>query len=166
MGLIMFGYAIIWIVFAVVTIASKFPKITFSMAWWGFTFPLGSISFRSLACVHDFPLVFSSVIYFLPIPPNFCPNFGEVLLVSDSPFFFQISFMPPPLHLNPCFVRSIDNRNIRITLHPIRKRTTPTILQHPRNNNNHLCNPIMDSRRFPNFHRSMEGGNFLCPLFR
>ena len=40
-GLIMWGYAILWIVFAVVTIASRFPRITFSMAWWGFTFPLG-----------------------------------------------------------------------------------------------------------------------------
>ena len=41
-GLLMWGYALLWIVFAVVTIASRFPKITFSMAWWGFTFPLGT----------------------------------------------------------------------------------------------------------------------------
>lgn len=40
-GLIMFGYGILWLVFAVTSIASKFPKIVFSMAWWGFTFPLG-----------------------------------------------------------------------------------------------------------------------------
>lgn len=37
----MWGYGILWIVFAVVTIAAKFPRINFSMAWWGFTFPLG-----------------------------------------------------------------------------------------------------------------------------
>jgi tellurite resistance protein TehA-like permease len=43
-GLIMWGYAILWIVFAVVKIAFRFPKITFSMAWWGFTFPLGMLN--------------------------------------------------------------------------------------------------------------------------
>ena len=40
----MWGYAILWIVFAVITIGMKFPRIGFSMAWWGFTFPLGMFS--------------------------------------------------------------------------------------------------------------------------
>ena len=40
-GLIMWTYAILWIVFAVVTIATRFPRIKFSMGWWGFIFPLG-----------------------------------------------------------------------------------------------------------------------------
>jgi tellurite resistance protein TehA-like permease len=40
-GLFMWGYAVLWIVFAVVTVASKFPRLKFAMAWWGFTFPLG-----------------------------------------------------------------------------------------------------------------------------
>jgi len=37
----MWGYALLWIVFAIVSIAARFPRIHFSMAWWGFTFPLG-----------------------------------------------------------------------------------------------------------------------------
>lgn len=53
MGLIMWGYAILWIVFAVVTIASRFPRITFSMAWWGFTFPLGMQPFSTLIQVRS-----------------------------------------------------------------------------------------------------------------
>ena len=40
----MWGYGILWIIFAVVTIGMKFPRIGFSMAWWGFTFPLGMFS--------------------------------------------------------------------------------------------------------------------------
>ena len=40
-GLIMWSYALIWITFAVATMAARFPRIPFSMAWWGFTFPLG-----------------------------------------------------------------------------------------------------------------------------
>ena len=40
-ALIMWAYALLWIVFAVVSIAARFPRIQFSMAWWGFTFPLG-----------------------------------------------------------------------------------------------------------------------------
>jgi tellurite resistance protein TehA-like permease len=45
-ALLCFGYALIWIVFAVVTIATRFLKIHFSMAWWGFTFPLGTLLSR------------------------------------------------------------------------------------------------------------------------
>jgi tellurite resistance protein TehA-like permease len=52
-GLIMWGYAVLWIVFAVVTIASRFPRITFSMAWWGFTFPLGKHLFTMLIQVRS-----------------------------------------------------------------------------------------------------------------
>jgi len=48
-ALLCFGYAIIWTVFAVVTIASRFLKMHFSMAWWGFTFPLGTFA---LCCIQ------------------------------------------------------------------------------------------------------------------
>ena len=41
-GLIMWSYAILWIVFAVVTIATRIPRIRFSIGWWGFIFPLGT----------------------------------------------------------------------------------------------------------------------------
>ena len=46
-GLIMWAYAILWIVFAVVTIATRFRKIRFSIGWWGFIFPLGISQFHS-----------------------------------------------------------------------------------------------------------------------
>ena len=40
-GLIMWSYALLWITLAIATMAARFPRIPFSMAWWGFTFPLG-----------------------------------------------------------------------------------------------------------------------------
>jgi tellurite resistance protein TehA-like permease len=43
-GLIMWSYALLWITLAVATIVARFPRIPFSMAWWGFTFPLGTNS--------------------------------------------------------------------------------------------------------------------------
>jgi len=46
-GLMMWGYAILWLVFALVTIAFRFPRVYFSMAWWGFTFPLGTFALCS-----------------------------------------------------------------------------------------------------------------------
>jgi tellurite resistance protein TehA-like permease len=47
MGLIMWGYALLWMVFAVVGLAARFPNINFSMAWWGFTFPVGTFALAS-----------------------------------------------------------------------------------------------------------------------
>jgi tellurite resistance protein TehA-like permease len=49
-GLLFFGNGLLWLVFAVSSIAAKFPRIKFSMAWWGFTFPLG----KSVPTVTDF----------------------------------------------------------------------------------------------------------------
>jgi tellurite resistance protein TehA-like permease len=42
-ALLMWGYAIVWLVFAVVQVGSRLTKLKFSIAWWGFTFPLGII---------------------------------------------------------------------------------------------------------------------------
>lgn len=40
-GLMMWAYAVVWIAFALVTIAIRVPRITFSIGWWGLTYPLG-----------------------------------------------------------------------------------------------------------------------------
>jgi tellurite resistance protein TehA-like permease len=40
-GLILWGYAIVWIVFSIVAITSRLRKLKFTMTWWAFTFPLG-----------------------------------------------------------------------------------------------------------------------------
>jgi tellurite resistance protein TehA-like permease len=61
-GLIMFGYALIWIVFAFVSIASRFPKLQFSMAWWGFTFPLGTFALCSTQLGRELHQPFFSIL--------------------------------------------------------------------------------------------------------
>ena len=47
MGLILWGFAIVWFVVAVVMIATSdgFP---FNMSWWGFIFPVGQLSLSLL----------------------------------------------------------------------------------------------------------------------
>ena len=41
-GIIMWGFAVVWLFFAIASISSsRFP---FNMGWWGFTFPLGVFS--------------------------------------------------------------------------------------------------------------------------
>jgi tellurite resistance protein TehA-like permease len=40
MAMIMWGFGIVWLFFAIATIWTS-PKFPFNMGWWGFTFPLG-----------------------------------------------------------------------------------------------------------------------------
>lgn len=77
----MFGYGILWIVFAIVTIAAKYPNIKFSMAWWGFTFPLGTTPPPKTLLPLNCPLriAFSSLLLYqsksVKRPPILCPLF-------------------------------------------------------------------------------------------
>lgn len=40
MGLVMWGFALLWVSFALISLAST-QTFPFNMGWWGFTFPLG-----------------------------------------------------------------------------------------------------------------------------
>jgi tellurite resistance protein TehA-like permease len=51
-GLILWGFAIVWFVVAVfmIVLARRFP---FNMGWWGFIFPVGQYSLRSPFLMQD-----------------------------------------------------------------------------------------------------------------
>ncbi len=185
----MWGYGILWIIFAVVTIGMKFPRIGFSMAWWGFTFPLGMFS-DLVFCVLVFggwefgfciglfcwlgrtsfvePVYRSFAFVLQPtFPPHSTPN----LFISSQffPSYFSSQLSSPvdtlPLRSRFSFPWKVTYvRNIRPPLQPTRPRTTTTILLHPRHNNNHLCHPPLDSRRIQNHGRGMEGQDLLCSM--
>jgi len=62
LGLLMWGYAILWSVFAVLTIGYRFPRISFSMAWWGFVFPLGTFALCSGLLGKELELPFFKIL--------------------------------------------------------------------------------------------------------
>jgi Voltage-dependent anion channel len=63
-GLLMWSYALFWITQAIVTMAAKFPHIPFSVAWWGFIFPLGmSPQISGCPCGR---LLFDSLFHYAP----------------------------------------------------------------------------------------------------
>ncbi|KAJ9493224.1 Plasma membrane sulfite pump involved in sulfite metabolism, partial [Exophiala xenobiotica] len=52
-ALIIWGYGLIWLFFALASISrSKFP---FNMGWWGFTFPLGVYSVSTTTLAKELP---------------------------------------------------------------------------------------------------------------
>ena len=50
-GIILWGFALIWFVVAVIMIIMAFP-FAFNMGWWGFIFPIGKLQ-RYLCCAVD-----------------------------------------------------------------------------------------------------------------
>lgn len=59
-ALILWGYALLWLFFAVASITrSKFP---FNMGWWGFTFPLGVYSTATTTLAKNMPSLFFKVV--------------------------------------------------------------------------------------------------------
>ena len=59
-ALIMWGFAIVWLFFALASISrSKFP---FNMGWWGFTFPLGVFTISTTTLGKELPSVFFHVL--------------------------------------------------------------------------------------------------------
>lgn len=60
MALIMWGFGIVWLCFAVASISrSKFP---FNMGWWAFTFPLGVFATATTTLGEEMPSIFFSVL--------------------------------------------------------------------------------------------------------
>lgn len=60
-GIIMWGYGLIWLTFAAATIvySKKFP---FNMGWWGFTFPLGVFTVSTTTLGKELPSAFYSIL--------------------------------------------------------------------------------------------------------
>lgn len=59
-ALIIWGYGLVWLFFALVSISrSKFP---FNMGWWGFTFPLGVYTVATTTLAKDLPSLFFKVL--------------------------------------------------------------------------------------------------------
>lgn len=42
-GLVLWGFALIWFIIAIIMISSAYP-FPFNMGWWGFVFPVGKLS--------------------------------------------------------------------------------------------------------------------------
>ena len=60
MALIMWGFGIVWLFFALASISrSKFP---FNMGWWGFTFPLGVFTVSTTTLGKEIPSTFFDVL--------------------------------------------------------------------------------------------------------
>ena len=73
-ALIMWGFAIVWLFFALASISrSKFP---FNMGWWGFTFPLGVFTVSTTTLGKELPSLFFDVLGTVRIPSciSLAPN--------------------------------------------------------------------------------------------
>lgn len=60
-ALIMWGFGLVWMVFALATIWS-FRPFPFNMGWWGFTFPLGVFSVSTMTFGVEMPSMFFKVL--------------------------------------------------------------------------------------------------------
>lgn len=59
-GLIIWGFGLVWLFFALASISrSRFP---FNMGWWGFTFPLGVFAVSTCTIAQDLPSEFLKVV--------------------------------------------------------------------------------------------------------
>lgn len=61
MGIIMWGFGLIWLTFAAATIvhSKRFP---FNMGWWGFTFPLGVYTVATTTLGKELPSAFFRIL--------------------------------------------------------------------------------------------------------
>ena len=59
-ALIMWGFGLCWLIFAVATIYTTRP-FGFNMGWWGFTFPLGVYAISTITFGVEFPSMFFKV---------------------------------------------------------------------------------------------------------
>ena len=59
-ALIMWGFGLVWLVFALASIYQSRP-FPFNMGWWGFTFPLGVFGFSTITLGIEMPSAFFKV---------------------------------------------------------------------------------------------------------
>lgn len=59
-ALIMWGFGLVWLVFALASIYKSKP-FQFNMGWWGFTFPLGVFSISTITLGEEMPSKFFRV---------------------------------------------------------------------------------------------------------
>lgn len=60
LGILMWGYGLVWLFFAFATITrSRFP---FNLGWWGFTFPLGVYTVATIQISKELPSLFFKII--------------------------------------------------------------------------------------------------------
>ncbi|KAK5561407.1 Plasma membrane sulfite pump involved in sulfite metabolism [Exophiala xenobiotica] len=60
-ALIMWGFGLVWLIFALATIYSTRP-FPFNMGWWGFTFPLGVYAISTMTFGVEMPSMFFKVL--------------------------------------------------------------------------------------------------------
>lgn len=90
-ALIMWGFAIVWLFFALASISrSKFP---FNMGWWGFTFPLGVLTVSTTTIGKETPSHFFDVLGTVRIPFR---NFFDIpRLAACDVKYDRIMVVPP-----------------------------------------------------------------------
>lgn len=54
-ALILWGFGVMWLFFAVVSVATTGRKVPFSQGWWAFTFPLGVLAMSTLTMGINLP---------------------------------------------------------------------------------------------------------------
>jgi tellurite resistance protein TehA-like permease len=88
LGLIIWGFGLTWLVFALASIYSAAP-FPFNMGWWGFTFPLGVYAASTILIGNELPSVFFSVLgtVSLCVSSIRLESWGIELIISASPRF-------------------------------------------------------------------------------
>ncbi|KAF7189677.1 Sulfite efflux pump SSU1 [Pseudocercospora fuligena] len=60
-GIIMWGFGLVWLTFAIATIARS-KRFPFNMGWWGFTFPLGVYTVCTTTLGQELPSAFFRIV--------------------------------------------------------------------------------------------------------
>ncbi|RGP76836.1 hypothetical protein FLONG3_5042 [Fusarium longipes] len=93
-ALIMWGFAIVWLFFALATIARR--EFQFNISWWAFTFPLGVFTVSTTTLAQELPSLFFKVL-------------GTIFSVVETLIWIAVAcgtikaswngelFQPPPL---------------------------------------------------------------------
>jgi tellurite resistance protein TehA-like permease len=93
-ALIMWGFAIVWLFFALATIARR--EFKFNISWWAFTFPLGVFTVSTTTLAQELPSRFFKVL-------------GTIFSVAETLLWIMVAcgtikaslngdlFQPPPL---------------------------------------------------------------------